>query len=96
MAERFKMSHTLDGICDRLQIDHFSVIKGNLNAKAVFYHAFQYFDLHLTPELCMDLSQFFIPYNMELRIFFFQKLQLCQKCMYIHFCRSLHAVIENR
>ena len=78
MAQRFKMSHTLDRCRNRLFVYNMTFSKRDIKSKAFRYHALENFQLNFTHELNMNLLQAFIPYNMQLRIFFFQLFDAAQ------------------
>lgn len=50
----------------------------HVQAKALCQQTAQHFQLHLAHELHMDLAQSLVPYHMELRLLFFQPVQLAQ------------------
>ena len=84
MAQRLKVSHALHAIRDGLPIKDPSFIQFQIHIEAFLHQAFEDLRLDLAHELQLDASVPFIPAQMQLGIFFSQKLQLRQQNHGIH------------
>ena len=96
MPERFKMSDSLHGISDRFFIYNISGSELHTHTKPFRDHTFQDLCLDFSHQLRVDLSQAFIPYNMEQRFFLFQLLQILQHFMHITILRNPDLISQYR
>ena len=72
MAQRLKMAHAFHRICNGFFIYNAAFSEIHRHVKAFPDHCLQHIHLHLSHELRLDLSSFFIPPDMEFRFFFLQ------------------------
>ena len=96
MTEWFKMSHTFHRLSNCFLIYNAACSKFYCHTKSVPDHFFQNFNLHLSHQLCMNLSELCIPQDMKLRLFFLQLTKLLKHLMRITIVRKNNLIIQNR
>ena len=96
MAQRLVVAHALHRLRDGLLVQNAAGAELHVQAKALCQQTAQHFQLHLTHELHMDLAQSLVPYHMELRLLFFQPVQLAQCRVHISPLRQQHLIAQHR
>ena len=96
MAQRLIMSHALDRLRDRFTIGHGAAVKADIIAEARCYLIRQNLKLHRAHELHIDRAAARIPFDMELRILRFERLQMLHRLLRLNLIRQQHAVAHDR
>ncbi len=96
VPQRFKMSHAFHRIRDCFFVYNVSRPKFHLHMEPFQDQALQDLNLHFPHKLDMDLSQRFIPYDMQQRLLFLQLPEVFQHHMNVTVRRELDLVGQNR
>ena len=96
VAQRFVVPHALYRLGNGFLIGDLSGIELHLHAEPVGDQPLQYFQLHLSHQLHLNLSGVVVPHHVESRIFLLQLCQLFQGIGRVHPFRQLYAVAEHR
>ena len=96
MAQRFIMAEALHRAGQRLFIQNAAFVKPSLDAETVLQYALQNFQLHFAHQLQVHFAQRFLPDDMQLRVFGFQRAQRAQGGVHVGPGRQPQAVAQHR